>query len=55
MTAAWARSKRGPGATPSCTTPQRATTRASAPENDGAITVGAPSGSRMYMKTMRRR
>src|SRR6185503_9702930 len=55
MTADWARSKRGTGATPSCTTPQSATARASAPENDGAITVGTPSGSRMYMNTMRRR
>ena len=48
-TAACARSKNGAGMTPSCTTPQRATTTANDPATEGTMTAGAPSGSRMYM------
>src|SRR5262249_4518041 len=54
-TADCARSNSGAGITPSWTTPQSATTRARQPATDGNITVGAPSGSRMYMYTMSRR
>ena len=48
-TAACARSRSGAGMTPSCTTPQRATTTANDPATEGTMTAGAPSGSRMYM------